>query len=254
MMTMISFSGGRTSAMMTKILWDEMPEDEKIVCFANTGKEHEATLQFVHDFETHFNIPIHWLEYCPTDGYKLVDFYKAAREGEPYAALVEKRNFCPNPVARYCTTELKIRPMKKFMQSLGFKEWENAIGIRFDEPSRYARLPKGCAKEPYETVAPLYQLRVTKPDVLRYWKQQAFDLMLPEHLGNCDLCFLKARTKLKKIIKEEPERADWWMEQEAKVGGTFRNNLSYAKIKMLVETAPELFDSEVEMDCLCTID
>jgi len=52
--TVISFSGGRTSAYM---LWRVLQSnnglpDEAIVCFANTGKEEEATLQFVHDCET----------------------------------------------------------------------------------------------------------------------------------------------------------------------------------------------------------
>ena len=61
--TCISFSGGRTSAYM---LWRVLQSnngllDDAIVCFANTGKEDEATLQFVHDCETQWNVKIHWL-------------------------------------------------------------------------------------------------------------------------------------------------------------------------------------------------
>ena len=39
----------------------------------------------------------------------------ASRNGEPYDKLITKRKFLPNPVTRYCTSELKIRPMKEFM-------------------------------------------------------------------------------------------------------------------------------------------
>ena len=49
--TVISFSGGRTSGyMLWRILQSNngLPEDA-IVTFANTGKEEEATLQFVKD-------------------------------------------------------------------------------------------------------------------------------------------------------------------------------------------------------------
>lgn len=254
MMTMISYSGGRSSAMMAKILCDNLPENERIICFANTGKEHEKTLKFVHDFSIFFGQKIYWIEYCPLNGFKEVDYNTASRNGEPYAALIEKRKFVPNVVTRYCTTELKIRPIKRFMKSLGFKEWENAIGIRYDEPHRYARMPKGCEKEPYETTAPLFQLKVTKPDTFVFWKNQPFDLEIPDYLGNCDMCFLKARAKLKKIIKEHPERLHWWYDQEQKTGATFRKGLSYQQLENLVLTQPELFDSEVEIDCLCTVD
>ena len=51
--TVISFSGGRTSGyMLWRILQSNkgLPDDA-IVCFANTGKEDEATLKFVMDCE-----------------------------------------------------------------------------------------------------------------------------------------------------------------------------------------------------------
>jgi 3'-phosphoadenosine 5'-phosphosulfate sulfotransferase (PAPS reductase)/FAD synthetase len=64
--TCISFSGGRTSAyMLYKVLEAKdmsLPED-CVVCFANTGKEDEATLKFVNDCATNWNVPIVWLEY-----------------------------------------------------------------------------------------------------------------------------------------------------------------------------------------------
>ena len=53
----ISFSGGRTSGFM---LWNiinayggKLPDDV-FVCFANTGREIEHTLEFVNECEKHY--------------------------------------------------------------------------------------------------------------------------------------------------------------------------------------------------------
>ena len=50
---LISFSGGRTSGFMLWHILDaydgKLPDDVH-VCFANTGKEREETLRFVHAF------------------------------------------------------------------------------------------------------------------------------------------------------------------------------------------------------------
>ena len=92
--TCISFSGGRTSAYL---LWrvlesnNGLPE-EAVVCFANTGKEDEATLQFVKDCQDNWGVPITWLEYQIEDpGYKVVTFETASRNGEPFEGLIKKK-------------------------------------------------------------------------------------------------------------------------------------------------------------------
>jgi 3'-phosphoadenosine 5'-phosphosulfate sulfotransferase (PAPS reductase)/FAD synthetase len=107
--TVISFSGGRTSAyMLWRILQSNngLP-DEAIVCFANTGKEEEATLQFVHDCSDKWNVPITWLEYVwyeePSKRFKVVDFETASRNGEPFEAVINAKNFLPNTMMRFCT-------------------------------------------------------------------------------------------------------------------------------------------------------
>jgi predicted phosphoadenosine phosphosulfate sulfurtransferase len=49
---LLSFSGGRTSAFMAKLIF-ELPKYKnfkKLVVFANTGKEKEETLKFVNEW------------------------------------------------------------------------------------------------------------------------------------------------------------------------------------------------------------
>jgi len=61
---LISFSGGRTSAMMTRLLLTHpmYADREKVVLFANTGREDEATLQFVKDCDDHMSFQTIWVE------------------------------------------------------------------------------------------------------------------------------------------------------------------------------------------------
>ena len=108
-----------------------LPE-EAVVCFANTGKEDEATLKFVDDCAKAWNVKIHWLEYQPAeltkDRWKEVDFETASRDGEPFEALIRMRNYLPNPVSRFCTVELKVRTIHRYLKSIGWKQWTSMHG------------------------------------------------------------------------------------------------------------------------------
>ena len=56
----ISFSGGLSSAVMTKLCIERYTGDYEIsIIFVNTGCEHEATLNFVHICEVYFGWAVH---------------------------------------------------------------------------------------------------------------------------------------------------------------------------------------------------
>jgi 3'-phosphoadenosine 5'-phosphosulfate sulfotransferase (PAPS reductase)/FAD synthetase len=244
--TVLSFSGGRTSGFMLDAAIRAnggMPDCAKVI-FCNTGKEREETLEFVEECSQRWQVKITWLEYRRTRGPKPghsfaeVDFATASRKGEPFEAIIEARSFLPNQAMRFCTGELKIKTTSRYMRSLGWNSYKNMIGIRADEPRRYAKLT-GCGQKeqreqtlfgpekqkrreniPGETAAcPLYQANVKLEDVMAFWKAQPFDLKLKQDEGNCDLCFLKGEKKLQDLIARRPESADWWIEQEKKLLG-----------------------------------
>ena len=251
---LISFSGGRTSGYMLRRILDCGLQPDVHVVFSNTGKERPETLDFVRDCGVDWGVPIVWLEYRD-DGFAEVDHGSASRDGSPFAALIRKRKFLPNPVARFCTQELKIRIMGKFMRGLGHDHWTNVVGIRADEPRRIAKI-LAPNRERWENVAPLAAAGVTEPDVLAWWKRQPFDLRLRSHEGNCDLCFLKGRTKREAIIRDRPDLAQWWAEQEAATGGRFRaHSPDYATLmRQGAETQPLPFSGELPddlADCIC---
>jgi|694.fasta_scaffold68393_6 hypothetical protein len=139
----------------------------------------------------------------------------------------------------------------------GWTRWRNAVGLRHDEGRRclkaYAR--NAANKEPFTAWLPLDKARVTHADVLDFWKTRNFDLGIRGYEGNCDLCFLKARGRLKAIMAEQgPQIADWWIEQERVTNGTFVTEYSYATLKREVMEQPSLFDdpaNDDEFDAEC---
>lgn len=266
---LISFSGGRTSAfMLHEILrahGGKLPDDVR-VAFANTGREREETLRFVHDCETAWGVKVCWVEWRDTeDGFEEVGYNSASRNGEPFAALITKRNYLPNAVTRYCTTTLKIRAMSKLAKSWGWSKWESVIGLRYDEGRRvFKALDRNeTGKDPWHTIMPMAKAKHTKEDVMAFWAEQPFDLMLRSYEGNCDLCFLKARGKLSAIIRENPGLSDWWIEQEKKVrpdketGARFVTEYSYSDLQdevnkqMFLPFDDDGYDYDVECGLIC---
>jgi len=267
--TCISFSGGRTSAyMLWRVLQSnggKLPE-EAIVCFANTGKEDEATLRFVQDCSEQWDVPITWLEWRDTETkFEIVSFETASRNGEPFEALIRKRSYLPNPVTRFCTIDLKIRPIGRYLLSRGMAETKteaenmSMIGMRADEQRRAAKIAD-------KSRIPLVTAGVTKEDVGAFWRSQPFDLGLPNMNGvtmhgNCDLCFLKGGAQVLSLITEKPERAVWWAKMEALAlalaskpsGAVFRSDRpSYASMLKYSKEQTDLFDpNEEAISCFC---
>lgn len=262
--TCISFSGGRTSAYM---LWRVLQSnggalpDDCVVCFANTGKEEEATLRFVRDCSTRWGVQITWVEYRDNEqGYAVVGYETASRNGEPFEAIIRKRNYLPNPVTRFCTVELKIRTMHKFTRANGWSSDETPldmmVGIRADEPSRVSKIrARGTSSESKHTTMcmPLADASITVRDVGAFWAAQPFDLELPTYngrtlSGNCDLCFLKPAGQVASLIAEKPERAIWWAKMEAlslaskPSGAVFRSDRpSYSQMLAFTKSQQDAF-------------
>lgn len=250
----VSFSGGRTSAMMLARMVEAGLGDDVHVLFANTGKEREETLCFVRDVAAHFGVQVRWLERVKVAGESAsareVTFETAARRGEPFAELIKERQYLPNPVTRYCTQELKIRVMKAWMVERGYEQWTSVVGLRADEPHRVAKQRAKEGSERWDLAFPLFDAGVSKNDVLLFWKKQPFDLQLRSWEGNCDLCFLKGARKRLRIIEDAPGSAAWWAAQEREVGGTFRVDTdNYAQLadrarRQMRMFGNELFDEE----------
>ena len=278
----ISFSGGRTSAYMLRNIVDacggRLP-DQIAVVFANTGMERPETLDFVDICGREWGVPIAWVQYDWEAPHRtrIVDRATASRNGEPYAALIDRKGFVPNVTLRACSGFLKRDRIEAFARHrLGLKRWHSVIGLRADEPRRVWRMrARNCGNRTgASAILPLADAGVREADVLEWWKRQPFDLAIPGYAGNCTLCYLKGRAKLIRLIREEPALADWWIKQEAKVANRtgpdgracdsmkrFRLGETYAELKQAALDDRDLFDEAASsdesgdtgsLDCHCT--
>lgn len=256
----IQVSGGRTSGFMLRQILDAhggtLPNNVK-ACFQNTGKEHEATLVFLREMQRRWGVPITWLEFTWSKdagkGFRVVDYCTASRNGEPFEAAILQRSFLPNPMVRFCTSEMKIHTAERWAEAVGMSDASRVVGIRADEHRRIARM-NGDGVE-----LPIARAGHTVADVLAFWRAQPFDLKLPggdNTFGNCDLCFLKGRAKIEKIMRTTPTVGEWWARMEEKAGATFRNDRpTYRQMLTQITVQGQMFDDAVEDDtlpCQCT--
>jgi hypothetical protein len=209
----ISFSGGKTSAYMTvwimtvlvavHAMWKEV-----VIVFANTGLEHERTLEYVQAIARAYGFDVVWVEaeIDPRPGFgvrhRVVSFETASRKGEPFEAAVKKHGL-PNSQFPHCTRETKTRVITSYLRSIGWEAgtYNVAIGIRRDEMDRLSpsQMEAGA-------IYPLIDKRTNKVDVVLWDRTEAaVSLGIPEHWGNCVTCWKKSFRKLATVALELPD-------------------------------------------------
>lgn len=246
---LISFSGGETSARMTKLIHDRLADayDEVVTVLANTGEENEESLLFARQCDQAFGWGVVWVEadIDPRPGAgtkaKVVTFETADRSGKNFEAMIAKYGI-PGPGFLHCTRELKERPITAYVRSLGWEagSYDTAIGIRIDEIDRIN--PDAARRRfIYPLIKPFPHRKI---DVNEFWAKQPFRLALKGYQGNCKWCWKKSLRKHLTIATETPEAFNFPERMEALYptaganpkGETkrfFRNRLTVADIRRL---------------------
>lgn len=228
-------SGGRTSAYMA--IKYSSPGD--ILIFADTGREAVATHVFLNDVESYL-------------GRKIIrTMYPGG-----FDALVRHWKSVPNQAWRFCTIQLKIAQCKRELRRMGIQSFNKWIGFRYDEYDRFYEYESKEVK--VGTVFPLVSARVVKAEVLRFFREDAgFDLNLPAILGNCSLCPLKGKEKIKAIMRYDPGLAVPWINDELVTGHTYFKDVSYSELLRQAKAELSLFpdqrfeDMTADIACTC---
>jgi 3'-phosphoadenosine 5'-phosphosulfate sulfotransferase (PAPS reductase)/FAD synthetase len=217
---LVSVSGGRSSALMAKMIWDTYRDSHELLfVFANTSREKEETLVFLDQLDKIWGLPIVWIEAVVHHGLKkasthiVTSFENAKRKGEVFEEVIKKYGI-PNRKFLHCTRELKTKPIWSYARSIGwgdFTKYITAIGYRRDEPKRVNILTCTEKRQWY----PLFEWDIKKPDVAFFFNRNSFDLQLEDWEGNCDLCHKKSKRKLLTRIKQDIESTIWHQKMES---------------------------------------
>ena len=246
-----SVSGGKTSAYMAihyptdfnvfSLVTIEAkyctPRDKNLVQYVSDkiGKEFIATAEsdktliVVRELEQQLGRSIYWVA------------------GDTFEQVIRKKKALPNQMWRFCTTEMKMKPIFEFCQNRIKEVVEMNIGFRYDEQERGERNKTNTHfkaivgqsengrnkwKEIYwrELSFPMIDDRTTHLKVKK-WADQS-SLIFPED-SNCVGCFWKPFQQLRKNWNDEPLKMKWFSEMEKELGRTFKKEMSYLKTKKL---------------------
>lgn len=206
METVVSFSGGRTSAYLCGLIKERYPAAKFI--FMDTGAEHPATYEFIRKVNEHFALDLICLRavFPPKLGkgvtWEQIDQTDIGYDLTTWRNMIKKYSTPYNPGGTFCTAKLKTEIFYKYCNTtFGKRNYQTWIGIRADESRR--------AKEK-DNVHYLFELSdFDKEDIKEYWKTMPFDLELEsDWLGNCVFCIKRGTNKLALAIRDEPELAD----------------------------------------------
>ncbi|WP_392562281.1 phosphoadenosine phosphosulfate reductase family protein [Orbus sturtevantii] len=209
MINVVSFSGGRSSAFLVhevKRITASLNVPEKVeYIFMDTGAEHPKTYEFIKNVVNYFNINLTCLrvvvnpELGQANSYREISLDELKQDLQPFRDICHKYGL-PYPNGAFCTRTMKYEPFTRYCNDkYGKGNYQTRLGIRADEPKRLKPLSG------YKYLADISDF--DKQDIINWWKQQPFDLEIPEHLGNCVFCIKKGINKIALATRDEPEMA-----------------------------------------------
>lgn len=213
-----SVSAGYSSVMMALMLPKWFPEHNIINVMANTSKEREESLHFMNECDKHFNLNMVWIEsefHEKGTGVtpNIVTYENLKRNGEIFESGIKKFGI-PNKENKWCNRDMKYEVLTKYGNSIfGRNNYSVAVGMRVDEMDR--------VRKDYKTnnvFYPLMDRGISSNDRNKFWKYQPVQITIPAFKGNCDVCFAKSNRKLMTILKQEPNKRDWWDDMIKKYG------------------------------------
>ncbi len=188
MQHLVTFSGGKDS--QATILWalNNLEVEFKII-FCDTGWESEETYKFMLDFEAQLQLPMHYLK---------------AKRYTGFIDMVQQKRRFPSLHTRFCTDELKIKPMIDFILDEVQDDIVVYQGIRHEESRNRAKMDKYDDYfkgyfEPYKVTDLQKEFKTLQAQLM-----DKSDLINPQKLARIAARLEKVKAKLDRgVLTEE---------------------------------------------------
>ena len=189
--------------------------------------------------------------------------------GESFDDLIINRNqYLPNVTQRFCTTELKLKPIYNWWKKNIKEVVKVRIGYRANEGRRANNMIKrtnengniemkdivGKRKtqnkwaniEWQKPEFPLIKDNIYKDEIELFWNDKAVRFA---YMNNCVGCFHRNEMLLKLMSDKHPNKFEWFINQEYNENkkNTFKKNITYLDIKK-TKLQYQLFESDFT-DC-----
>ena len=257
MKSVTSISGGQSSAyiaanyptdlmVFSLVCIDDpacSPKDKGLIKIVSDrlGEEFIATAEddmIIHtilDLEQFLGRPIDWVRGISFDD-----------------VVTKKGGWLPNKLHRYCTVEMKLRPMHRWWKEKIGEPIEMNIGFRAGEQARAKRMLERCnedgllefkdviaqhssGRNKWATMAwqkprfPMIEDNIHRDQVVEFWKDKPVRFA---ERNNCVGCFHRNPLLLRMMFEKHPEKMEWFAAQERRdKKGTWRSEMSYDEIR-----------------------
>jgi len=247
-----SISGGKTSAFMALNYPADIelfalvcieseyckPKDKGLVQFVSdkigrdfvATAESDKTLVVVRDLEQLLGREIKWVV------------------GDTFEQVIKKKKAIPNQMWRFCTTEMKMKPIFDYCQKEVGEIVEMQVGFRYDEKERGERnkdnthfktivgKSKNGTRNKWAEIEwralsfPLIDSQISHYSVYQWSQNSGLDFPAD---SNCVGCFWKPFQQLRKNWDDEPQKMRWFAEMEKEMQRQWKKEMSYSSAKKI---------------------
>lgn len=177
--------------------------------------------------------------------------------------------YLPNKVSRYCTVDMKVKPIAQWCYDNTELPVEMRIGFRANEMRRAKNMieredkqglqsfkfkigkhkngnNKWQTKKYRKVTFPLIENGIFKDQIEEYWKDKSVRFA---YMNNCVGCFHRSELLLKHLSNKDAQTFEWFAKQERNTGykANWKTGITYDKIKNH-KTQTKLFDDDFN-DC-----